>query len=424
MKKKFGLPDASSFQQITLSDVSDMLGDERIYSKLDNVTIMFKDLSINKILEFIKCRELISEFLESWIQCYANLSDVIRFNYAGCVLEVRKGYLYGQNLSESTFSLTLPEIRLELTGQGLDFLRSRGINCESYFRNPTNYPGERSQFHLTRMDFAYDLINYSPELVDTLIKHIQDEKTDTDRVVIYSQSSALRYSIKTGGEKTVYLGSPSSSRLLRIYDKRLQYIDFRTGNYIKDNPYNNPKSWIRIELQTRRDEANKIGFASDMSMESVFKYVHDKYCFACGSTTYSRRPCEWWSKLLDWSRIPQIIQNFDKVHYRDPRDAELLNFQARICGSFLVQSTVAWQNYGSTALENLIIDYLTILNDPTNDISLRRKTSLLLRLELDGVDLSGNLPGLFLYDSHGVKLFGYRSPDKVICGYVEGSDSQ
>lgn len=417
MKANLVHVDKSLFQQITLSDVCDQLGDECIYSKIDNVTIMFRDCKINTVLKFIKCDGLISEFFQAWFETYSNQSDIIQFNYNGCRVEVRKGYLYGMEHDVNIFFRTLPEIRLELTGTGLDYLRSIGIIPETYFRDPSNYPGERSNFHLTRIDFAYDLINYASDLLDVLLNHINTQKTDTDRLVIYGQSSSLVYKLKLGGEKTVYLGSSSSKRMLRIYDKRLQFVDHRTGTYVKDNPYSNPDSWIRIELQCRKDEANSLCFAENMNMESIFKYIYEKYCFAEGTTAYNRKPCEWWSRLLDWSKIPRIIQNFDKVQYKDPRTAVVENFYARCTGSFLVASSVLYADYGEEGVNNLIYDYLSFINSPESETALRMKNSLLIKCETSGLDLSGINPGLFTYKAkNGMIMVGYRTFDKVIYG--------
>lgn len=417
MKANLVNVDKSLFQQITLSDIGDQLGDERIYSKIDNVTIMFKDCKINDVLKFIKCDGLISEFFQAWFETYSNQSDIIQFNYNGCRVEVRKGYLYGMQHDVNIFFRILPEIRLELTGTGLDFLRSIGIIPETYFRDPIHYPGERSNFHLTRIDFAFDLINYAPELIDTLIKHINEQKTDTDRLVIYGKSSSLVYKIKTGGEKTVYLGSTSSQRMLRIYDKRLQYVDRRTGTYVKDNPYSNPDSWIRIEMQCRKDIANQLCFAENMNMESIFKYIYENYCFAIGTTTYNRVPCEWWSKLLDWSKIPRIIQNFDKVQYKDPRVAAVDSFYSRNMSSYLLTSSILDADYGKEGMNNLIYDYLSFVNSSESESALRIKNSILIKAETYGLDLSGINPGLFTYKANnGMIMLGYRTFDKIIYG--------
>lgn len=219
--------------------------------------------------------------------------------------------------SEDIFS----KIRCNISGSGLAFLRGLGFeiakkcNPDVWFDPET---GEKFIFHLTRCDFAFDLINYKPEFLDKCIDHCRTQHTYADRIALLNGGTGLRYSYRLGDQKTLYLGSPRSEKLLRIYDKRLEYIDKKTKAYIKDNPYHNPDSWIRVEWQCRNEFAHGLFFSTDcdgnffekVQFMSVFRQIYERYCFSDMTSSYwNRQPAPFWHELFDWDVIPRIIEN-------------------------------------------------------------------------------------------------------------------
>lgn len=392
------------FDQISISDLPQVDPSSKVYAKLDWLSVMFQDCTFNTILHFLKLDDCLSDFCLNWFERTKGLDDAIVFNFQGVQLEAKKVFLYGFDINELVFDVCVPHIRLDISGQGLDFLRSRGINCEQYFRNPDNYPGERLLWHLTRIDFAFDFINYAGDLCDQLIRHINEQKTPSDRIVLYGDSP-IKYRMALGGQKTIYLGSPQSERQLRVYDKKLQYIDQRTGFYVKDNPYDNPESWIRIELQLRKKAANEIGLALDHDMTSVLKYIYTKYTFAEGTNAYNRIPAKWWSELLNWDVLPQIIQNFDEVQFVDPKDRAVTSFFAFHFKAFIK----AYSILGASNFFKVCDRVMLKLNDTSDPLSRKRLKNLMVECSLIDVDINQYSDGLYDANPFGtVPSLGFR----------------
>lgn len=220
----------------------------------------------------------------------------------------------------SVFDMKVPRIRLDISGKGLDFLRNyRDDDLDVFLRSEDQMlPGQ----HVTRCDFAFDFVNYKPELLDQLVDYIQLNHTDADRLCIMNKTSAMAYKIRTGNEKTVYVGSPQSDKLLRVYDKKKQFTDPTGQFYIKENDYENPDSWIRVEWQLRNAWAGRVLYAhyedSEMNMLSVLKEIYKEYNFADLSTPAHRRQAHpfWQGVFDDWNLIKSIIQNKSFRQYK------------------------------------------------------------------------------------------------------------
>lgn len=297
-------------QFVYLDDIS---LDEHSYiaCKLDWYTLMIEDHSINEVLAWIgledKCQD---EFYKHQIERCSGFDEVFLFVYNGVSIEVRKSLIYDQLKDKSLFDKKLPKIRLDISGSGLDYLRSEHIDVDDILRDST-YLLDNS--HITRCDFAFDFINYKPEIIDQLIHYCNNYHTAADRILICGLTAGLKYSIKTGGQKSVYFGSTGSDQLLRCYDKRLQYIDIESQVYIKDNPYHNPDSWVRIELQTRNLRAHKLCLGGS-EFGGLLKYIINYYKFADTTTPAHRRELwQVWQNFVDYEALPPIIQNLQIV---------------------------------------------------------------------------------------------------------------
>lgn len=381
----------------------------KIYCKIDWLTVIFEDHTVNDLLTFLKLSSFASEFSQSVFERCHGYDDYFIFHHEGISIEARKMYLYGSQ-DAVLFDLTIPQLRLDISGSGLDYLRSTGMNVESYFRNLSNYP-ENS--HLTRCDFAFDFINYMPDLCDKAIDHCLQHHLDSDRIAIYQMPSGYKYRVALGGQKTLYLGSTTSERMLRIYDKKLQYIDHRTGMYIKENSYDNPDSWIRLELQLRRKSAGKICFSPSDNI-SILKYIYEQYCFADTehTTQNNRRPVEWWSAIFDWDSIPQIIQNFDEVLFVSVADRTVQNFYNRGIFSFVATYSIL----GHEQFFKMLNEFFIKLNDITDPVSRKRLVSFLNKSDACGIKLDGFSDGLFNTNPFGSEpSLGFR---------MKGSDGQ
>ena len=295
--------------------------EQKISCLIDYMSIIFENTSFNAILRFLKMdpQVYVSDFLQT--QCVQVYGNMYWFGFAFEGMQLTAdNYVPDENKDERIFDRIFSKIRCNISGSGLCFLRGLGFeiahNCnpERWFDPVT---GEKFRFHLTRCDFAFDLINYKPDFLDKCIEHCRDYHTDANRIALMN-GSGLRYSYRLGDQKTLYLGSPRSEKLLRIYDKRLEHIDKKTKAYIKDNPYHNPDSWIRVEWQCRNNFAHSMFFATDfegsfldrVQFVGVFREIYERYCFSDMTSKYwNRQPAPFWHELFDWDVIPRIIEN-------------------------------------------------------------------------------------------------------------------
>lgn len=150
----------------------------------------------------------------------------------------------------------------------------------------------------TRIDVAYDDFQYLVDL--DLIKDKITNGLYRTRFKSVRLTQELSTSDNARIGETIYFGSPSSSTLLRIYDKALE--TGRTGEF----PH-----WVRIELQLRSENANNFVLQclkADSTVGEVFSGVIKNYLVFInnnGDCNKSRWPmADFWES---------IIGNIDKL---------------------------------------------------------------------------------------------------------------
>lgn len=291
-----------------------------IYPKIDWLTVIFTDCSMNTVLQWLRMDHCVSDFCAGFYEQSRGYDQVFKFRFNDVLLEASSFSFYGIDLSVAMFDVIVPKIRLELSGRGLDYLRSTGIIPEDHRYVVPIFP-EGGSYHVTRCDWAFDFVNYKPEFVDRLIDHCNVNKLPSERIPLASTKGAISCRIVTGGQKTVYLGSPQSDSMLRCYDKRMEQLDLTSGVYKRQNPYNNPDSWFRIEWQTRNKLANKLFQDPYMDLKHILRLIFDRYAFADGqidARNKARPVVDFWLDLFNWQEIEsRIIQNAKYVQTED-----------------------------------------------------------------------------------------------------------
>ena len=287
-----------------------------IFTKIDWVTMIFNDCSMYDVLCFLDMQDSVIEFSLGQFEMVRGLSTNFVFTYNGVKLEVSDLHFYmdESKLDLSVFDLIMRRVRLDLSGGALDYLRSCGYDVDTRIYDPPVLP-EQASYHFTRIDWAYDFINYCPTFMNEFKRYIDNNILDTGRVPCRGVKGGYEAGIKTGKEFTIYIGSGKSDRLLRCYDKRLQFIDRESGVYIKSNPYNNPDSWFRIEWQCRNEFADEL-ILSGFSKIEVLKKLYDRYKFSEKlEISGVRQDVRLFDKLLNWEEItlPAIRQNLHLV---------------------------------------------------------------------------------------------------------------
>lgn len=309
----------------------------KIFCKLDALTAVFQNCSIVDVLNSFNIsykltQDYVEIFRSRYITTYGFSGDVrLNLDYIGLqvhvfdVLQVFKkiDIQFIEDIDPyDFFNTSLPYIRVDMMGKALDQVRSYGVDIDSLVWQPLQGIPEGGAYHYTRMDFAFDLIDYKPEFIKLCRAACEVYKSPTGRVSVMGVEAGCSFTSKTGSEDTLYLGKGAGDRCLRMYDKKRQYVD---GGIFDDKhvPYkvddHLPDSWIRIELQCRREKTiHGLLFGDNASFLGVFRYIYDHYAIREGQGRYVK-VCDFWDDLFDWSLIPTIIQNANTVdEYVDP----------------------------------------------------------------------------------------------------------
>ena len=121
------------------------------------------------------------------------------------------------------FNFNFKWIRADFSGQALDFMR-KTFGWEFVDSFIMARPDEKMRFDVTRVDIAYDFLNYQPDFVQKMVDHMMYcQQKGLARVPIMHTDGGNKYSVKFGNQLTIYIGATASDRLLRVYDKRKQF---------------------------------------------------------------------------------------------------------------------------------------------------------------------------------------------------------
>lgn len=352
---------------------------KRIYCKIDWLTVIFENCSLNHVLRWLKLEDAVSDFCAAAYEQSRGFDNVFKFAYNGIILETSSFNFYGVDLTVSIFDTIVPRIRLELSGSALDYLRSMGLDMDQYRFTAPVLPLCGS-YHFTRADFAYDFVNYMPEFVDQMLDHVYTNMLPSGRVPLASTKGAIGCRVITGGQKTIYLGSPQADKMLRVYDKKMQYVDLTSGLYKKQNPFDDPESWFRIEWQIRNKLAHNLVLDSSQDFKSILRLIFNNYAFAKGNHDINHagpRPVvDFWLKLFNWKEVEtRIIQNANYVQCESPEEKLCKSFE-----SVMIRSFILWFSLlGREEAEKRCNAYLKslYLPDPVSD---RRKIAFINKL--------------------------------------------
>lgn len=330
-----------------------------IYSRIDTLTFVFNDTTINHVLRWLTISEYVDEVFASLYRQDGGYCPKFIFTFNQIRFEVPQIAFYrAEDPNVPMFEIMVPEIRVHLGGHALDYLRSLGVEfIDHRFVKPDL--GEIGSFHCTRCDWAFDLVDYKPEFLNDLISFLESNMLPSGRVPLVGR--AVKCSIRSGYEKTVYLGSSQGAKLLRVYDKKLQLHNPLTGCWT-EAPYGDVNSWIRIEWQLRNNDANGSFFPDPCSgvcqdYRSILKEIYCYYNFTNSdfdNKNRERPSLDFWQTFLPWEEIERkIIQNAKYVQPKKRSD-KVSDFISRIAlrnvGEFI-------HMFGIDKLLELIDDY-------------------------------------------------------------------
>lgn len=318
-----------------------------IYQKLDYYTVICYNRTLRYCLDKIGLFDESIEMLqgEDLIEC-ANYDKSYKLQLAGIWIEIKSEDYTDiiEDCADNDFNFvdcTLDYIRIEMSGTALDYLRSTGFNPDVEFHNP-EFWGEFGTYNVTRCDFAFDFVNYKPNFINELLEWVRNEQRDPDGY-LYSASARLRtqrpggssYKIHDGNTiKCFYIGSSSSEKFLRIYDKLLEKTSKNKGKILDDKDFpaeflehetEKIYSWFRIELQARTKYATTLLYQPKMIIDDINRGKKDDIFSADGELgyydyilrfifehyvildrNYNPTPCM--AELFNWKALPKLIK--------------------------------------------------------------------------------------------------------------------
>lgn len=293
----------------------------KILTSLDWYSAMFYDHTVREVVEYLGI-DFVGCFDELYQDAFTRsigFEEKIVFRYNGISIECPYTSMIGKVDFDdiSVLEVSFPTLRLDISGSGLRWLRG---NVNAAIDDFLRTQREDLRMKVTRSDFAFDLIDYKPHFLADCINFVYDLGLPA-RLQVMNKTVALTYSVRTGDQSTLYIGNPSSEKLLRIYDKKMQYskagVDWVKPYDLEPNVETPPDSWIRIELQTRRGTAQSLLYGEGDYL-SIFKYIYEHYCFRDTRKlpSYVPQGADFWDELFNWTEIEAIIQNANSVQYR------------------------------------------------------------------------------------------------------------
>lgn len=344
-----------------------------VYAKLDWYTVMLHNMSFKEVLEKLNCfSDICDEILNSGYQRSYGYSTDIVYSVNGVSVQVNFDDILSVN-EENIFFTKWSTLRLDLSGSGLDYLRTLNDNLEAMLMDKSFW-GEEGFYTITRCDFAFDFVNHFGSFLDLFINRLHELersfKIERGRdgntylgtsMGVDQRGRNTTYSMRVGSkEKCLYLGSNKSKKLVRIYDKKMQQT--QNGVFVKGVPQyfqgddKNVDSWFRIELQTRREYAHKYLFGCNGTLKTVLRELFDTYQCKDPET---KQTFDFIMKLYDWDTLPKIIEN---LHFTELSKKVLVRAKEQLQTQAVKNLILFYGKYGLNGILSIIEGYLNMIN--------------------------------------------------------------
>lgn len=386
------------------------MSESGIFCKIDWFSAVFNSCSINDILAWLGIDHESDDFFSRSFSRALGYDTQVTYAFDGVSIAVSYSLInhYAvDNTDISVFDFVFDRLRLDISGTGLDAMRDKWLDMghaagdfDDYLRQIPVL--ERGDMHVTRCDFAFDLIDYCPDFLDSVISFCNSVTSSggTRLPVCTSNGSSLnggyKFSVRSGDQKTVYVGSPRSDKMLRIYDKRMQ-LTTDDGIWLKNAGHQDCLSWIRVELQTRNGIAHGLCYG-DGDFLSIFRYIYDTYAFRDLASPSNRSVvADFWDNLFTWEQLPPIRQNLHSV----PLVPVTVRAKRYIYSSAFKSLMVLFASEGVSKTISDLASYFEQLQTSSDYISQKKWTSLLITLHSVASKYGSSiqyLPGLSIHN--------------------------
>lgn len=379
-----------------------------IYPHFDWYTAVWNNSSIQDIFDWYGLNGMVDTFV---LECDVGIITRLglehwNISFSGLSIKIKTHLI--PNFQQDTpieivMQQSIPEIIFDCSGGGCAELDSIGVDLFALFKRPL--PLDKA--HVTRIDLAYDLIDYRGDFVDKCLEFVNDKDnlSESGRLCICKLKSGISFEQHNGTRnKTLYLGTPRSDRLLRIYDKKLQYTDNNGVFKHEKCPYGDVGSWVRVEWQLRNKKAAEVLFTErtkETFWPGVFKKIYTTYKFR-DLKQQGTVAARFWDDLFNFGQVDEIILNQTYAYKPVPTLETIKTGALRALPSLVDFINV----FGYEAFFYLYSKYIIDVNQPLNPTGYMRKRRHLFRLQSV---YSGSLDiprsnGTMLGDSFMIKL--------------------
>lgn len=388
-------------------------GKKSIFAKIDWLTLVYNNASVKDVLS---CLDLdgffdasdVAQSLEQRSVNFLSFSTYISITICNVsffinLLEARYKFYdlvdSGLPSVDEFLSTEWDDLRVDITGSGLDYLRSLGVNVDSSdWRSDTKLSGvdrlgKQLQYHATRIDVAFDLLDFSSGLFGSFSDCVRMYLDTLGRVPVGLQQRKkfVVAEVREGATRSIYMGRGTSDKLLRIYDKNFQLKNNPDKIPYQDNDGKRPITWIRFELQARREiECAKLLFSIDWT--GVWHYIYSNFAVLRPNGLGGREVVPCWSDLFESVETQTIIQNANFAKFYIPSTEDKAYKQVIRNIRSLTEFSAF---FGHKNLTGLIDKYLSNLQSTCEVEDLKKWARILSELKYSS---SGEQPGYFWYD--------------------------
>lgn len=285
-----------------------------VYFKIDWMTTVWLNSSISEIVDFFypygpdfpvdEFSVINHQYYERFIN---GMGNTCCFVLPAMNIYIQCNSILDLNITDESFYINrFSKIRVDMSGGKLDYLRQQGQDFEKLFFSGT-LP---ENAHYTRIDAAFDYINFKPRLFDDLVDFLQQYGV-RGRIGVGS-AGARQFEIHSGREEIIYIGS--GQNILRCYDKKLEF-----DQKDKWDPEDiHPECWHRLEWQLRSNSLKKVlsTYVID-TPQHFFEALYQSWMLRPPLDDYHQRVdpiCQAWVDLFDFDNDRLVIQNLQYVY--------------------------------------------------------------------------------------------------------------
>lgn len=370
-----------------------------VYRKIDWWQGMFYNCSFGYILEqfvglpkdyfdsFLDDGNQFTKDIRGWgTRQYFSFEGInLNASYASVLKLIVESNNEGSSYKNCILDHVFESVQLQLTGHGLDFCRKHVKNFDArLYRQPSIDENGFPEWKPTRVDFAYDFVNFDVDFYSKCKSFLDDFCFMDGRVLVkvdnpksLSGTCALSYECKSGRQRTIYIGAPSSDKFLRIYDKRLEQLD-KNGK-LKNLPSSDcdyeVDSWFRIEYQVKDEWAEKFLY-STQNLDAIIRYVYDHYAFVYPKDhPKAGEVVEFWQEILPWCEYERLTIRQNAYSKKVRELSERIEDNVEKC----IPSTLSFiAKHGLDTYLRMLCGYLIYLQSSDCSKQLRQKFDCML----------------------------------------------